>query len=113
MVGLALVSVCAKVAAAQDVKSGKDVFNQCMICHAIGPGAQNRIGPELDGRHPGSVANFDYSDANKNSGIVWNEASFKQLHCQSTGDDSGHQNAFCWPQRFVTNQRPLGLYQAV
>ena len=78
MVGLALVSVCAKVAAAQDVKSGKDVFNQCMICHAIGPGAQNRIGPELDGRHPGSVANFDYSDANKNSGIVWNEASFKQ-----------------------------------
>ncbi len=26
----------------------------------------------------GSVADFSYSDANKNSGIVWNEASFKE-----------------------------------
>jgi len=24
------------------------------------------------------VPNFDYSDANKNSGVVWNEATFKQ-----------------------------------
>ena len=68
-------------AAAQNVTSGADVFKQCTICHAIGPGAQNKIGPELnglDGRHSGSVPNFDYSDANKNSGIVWNEATFKQ-----------------------------------
>jgi cytochrome c len=32
----------------------------------------------LDGRHSGSVAGFDYSDANKNSGIVWDEAAFKK-----------------------------------
>lgn len=68
-------------AAAQNATSGADVFKQCTICHAIGPGAQNKIGPELnglDGRHSGSVPNFDYSDANKNSGVVWNEATFKQ-----------------------------------
>jgi cytochrome c len=68
-------------AIAQDLANGQKVFQQCQICHSIGPGAQNKIGPELnglDGRHSGSVANFSYSDANKNSGIVWNEATFKQ-----------------------------------
>jgi cytochrome c len=65
---------------AQDAQKGATVFNQCMACHAIGPGAQTKIGPELnglDGHKAGTVPNFSYSDANKNSGIVWNEASFK------------------------------------
>ena len=64
----------------QDAEKGKTVFNVCLVCHAIGPGAQNKIGPVLnglDGRKAGTVANFDYSDANKNSGIVWNEATFE------------------------------------
>lgn len=68
-------------AAAQDVAAGEVVFRQCGVCHSIGPGAQNKIGPELnglDGRHSASVANFNYSDADKNSGIIWNEATFKQ-----------------------------------
>ena len=46
-----------------------------------GPGAQNKVGREqngLDGRKAGSVPNYQYSDANKNSGIVWNEATFKE-----------------------------------
>ena len=46
-----------------------------------GRGDRNpRPGPELNGingHKAGTVANFSYSDANKNSGIVWNEASFK------------------------------------
>jgi cytochrome c len=56
-------------------------FKKCLICHSVGPGAQNKIGPAqngLDGRKAGSVANYQYSDANKNSGIVWNEATFKE-----------------------------------
>jgi cytochrome c len=68
-------------ARAQDADKGKQVFNMCSPCHSIGPGAANKIGPELnglDGRHSGTVENFDYSDANKNSGIVWNETTFKQ-----------------------------------
>ena len=62
-------------AAAQDVEKGQHSFNKC-----VGPGAENKVGPELnglDGRHAGTAANFNYSDANKNSGIVWNEATFK------------------------------------
>ena len=67
-------------AAAQDVEKGQRSFNKCLPCHAIGPGAENKVGPELnglEGRQAGIAANFSYSDANKNSGIVWNEATFK------------------------------------
>jgi cytochrome c len=41
----------------------------------------NKVGPELnglDGRHSGNAPNFSYTDANKNSGIVWNEGNFKE-----------------------------------
>ena len=68
------------VLGAQDAQKGKTVFNVCLVCHAIGPGAQNKIGPELnglDGRKAGTVPNFEYSDANKNSGIVWSEATLE------------------------------------
>jgi cytochrome c len=50
-------------------------------CASLGPGATNLVGPELnglDGRHSGSVAGFNYSDANKNSGIAWGGATFKE-----------------------------------
>jgi cytochrome c len=67
-------------AAAQDVEKGQRSFNKCLPCHAIGPGVENKVGPDLnglDGRHAGAVASFNYSEANKNSGLVWNEATFK------------------------------------
>src|SRR5215472_17661431 len=75
-----LIAAVSVPAMAQDAQKGKTVFNVCLACHTIGPGAQNKIGPELnglDGRKAGTAANFDYSDANKNSGIVWNEPTFK------------------------------------
>ncbi len=67
-------------AQAQDVAAGERSFAKCKICHRIGEGAKSLVGPELnglDGRKAGSVPDFNYSDANKNSGIVWNEATFK------------------------------------
>src|ERR1700742_4987867 len=70
----------ASSARAQDAAAGKTSFNKCLPCHAIGEGAKNKIGPELnglDGRKAGTVEGFSYSDANKNSGITWNEAEFK------------------------------------
>jgi cytochrome c len=73
-------SISASAALAQDVAAGKASFNKCMACHAIGAGAKNKIGPELnglDGRHSGTAPDFSYSDANKTSGITWNEAQFK------------------------------------
>ena len=74
------IAASASAAAAQDVANGQHSFNKCLPCHAIGPDAENKIGPQLnglDGRHSGTAPNYSYSDANKNSGIVWGEATFK------------------------------------
>ena len=68
-------------ALAQDADAGKTSFNKCLACHAVGEGAKNKVGPVLnglDGRKSGTVEGYSYSDANKNSGITWNEASFKE-----------------------------------
>jgi len=77
----ALIATCTGTPVAQDVEKGANVFKQCQVCHSIGPGAKNKLEPELnnlDGRAAGTVPNFMYSEPNKNSGIVWNEASFKE-----------------------------------
>jgi cytochrome c len=67
-------------ALAQDVAAGETSFRKCAPCHSIGPDAANKVGPELnglDGRKSGMVDGFNYSDANKASGITWGEAVFK------------------------------------
>jgi cytochrome c len=68
-------------ALAQDVAAGEASFRKCAPCHSIGPDAANKVGPELnglDGRKSGTVDGFNYSDANKGSGITWGEAVFKE-----------------------------------
>jgi cytochrome c len=65
---------------AQDVAAGEQSFKKCLPCHAVGEGAKNKVGPVLnglDGRHSGTIPDYGYSDANKNSGITWDEAAFK------------------------------------
>ena len=68
-------------ASAQDVAAGEKSFRKCLPCHSIGPDAQNKVGPKqngLEGRKSGTVEGYAYTDANKNSGIVWNESTFKE-----------------------------------
>jgi len=65
------------MAAAQDAEAGKKLFTKCAPCHAIGPGAKNKVGPELNGildRPAASVEGFAYSDALKKSGLKWDDA---------------------------------------
>jgi cytochrome c len=74
-------SSLASAALAQDAAAGKTSFNKCLPCHSIGEGAKNKVGPELnglDGRKSGTAPDYNYSDANKNSGITWGEAVFKE-----------------------------------
>ncbi|PQA86180.1 c-type cytochrome [Hyphococcus luteus] len=62
---------------ATPAERGRKVFNQCAICHAAEEGAGNRVGPNLFGvvgRKAGTLEGFSYSQAMKNSNIVWNEA---------------------------------------
>ena len=69
---------------AQDAAAGAQVFRKCLPCHAVGPGAKNKVGPELnglDGRHSGTAPGYSYSAANKKSGIVWKKETFeKYIH---------------------------------
>ena len=68
-------------AIAQDLSAGETAFRKFQICHDVGEEAKNKLGPELnglDGRKAGTVEGYDYSDADKNSGIVWSEGSFRE-----------------------------------
>ena len=70
-------SAAVPAALAQDAAAGKSSFNKCLACHAIGEDAKNKVGPQLNGlngRKSGTAPDYNYTDANKNSGITWNEA---------------------------------------
>jgi cytochrome c len=78
--GLAI-AASAGATQAQDLSAGETSFRKCAPCHSIGEDAANKVGPilnRLDGRKAGVVEGFNYSDANKSSGITWNEATFKE-----------------------------------
>ena len=60
-----------------DAEKGEKVFKKCKACHAVGEGAKNKVGPELNGimdAPAGQKEGFKYSAAMKDSGIVWDEA---------------------------------------
>jgi cytochrome c len=81
LLGLLALTVSTGMAAAQDVAAGEQSFKKCLPCHAVGEDAKNKVGPVLnglDGRKSGSIEGFSYTDANKNSGITWSEAAFKE-----------------------------------
>ena len=69
----------AGAAMAQDAAAGEQIYvKKCKVCHQLG---KNAVGPDLTGiigRKSGSVEGFNYSDANKNSGITWDAATFKE-----------------------------------
>ncbi len=79
---LVLLSATIGFSHAQDAVStgrpdlGAEVFKKCMACHQVGPNARNGIAPVLNGvvgRPAGQYPNYNYSLANKNSGLVWDE----------------------------------------
>ena len=78
--GLAIVAAAALgcgPAAAQDATMGEQLFSRCTVCHDTGAGAQNRVGPELNGivgRRAGSLPGYGYSEALKQAdidGLIW------------------------------------------
>ncbi|TDH36308.1 c-type cytochrome [Pseudohoeflea suaedae] len=66
-------------ASAADAAHGEKIFARCKACHAVGEGAKNRAGPQLNGifgRAAGSAEDYRYSDAMKDAGaqgLVWND----------------------------------------
>jgi cytochrome c len=74
LVALALLGA---TASARADEPGEGIFKRfCMVCHTTEAG-KNKIGPSLAGivgRKAGSVPGFNYTDANKNSGVTWDDA---------------------------------------
>src|ERR1700752_4027736 len=98
-VAAALLFLLATYAAAiaGDTAAGEIVFKKCMVCHAIGPGAVNKVGPELNGvigRKAGSVPGYNYSQANQTSGIVWDETTFTKYIADPRGVVPGTKMTF-------------------
>jgi cytochrome c len=81
LLSLALVLPAMSSAQAQDVAAGEKLFSQCRACHQVGDTVKDEVGPVLNGlfgRKAGMVEGYTYSPANKNSGITWDEATFRE-----------------------------------
>ena len=84
-------------ASAQDAAAGEKVFTKCRVCHQIGPNAKNNVGPLLNGligRKTGSIEGYTYSAANKESGLTWDEATFKEYIVNPQAKIKGTKMAF-------------------
>ncbi len=76
-----MIAASAGGAWAQDLAAGETSFKKCLPCHAVGEDAKNKVGPllnGLDGRKSGTIEGYNYTEANKNSGISWDEAAFSE-----------------------------------
>lgn len=76
--GTALLAMTMHASADGDAAKGEKVFKKCAACHAVGPDAKNKVGPELNGivgRSWGVVEGFKYSKGllEMADGKVWDE----------------------------------------
>ena len=68
-------------ALAQDLAAGENSFKKCLPCHSVGEDAKNKVGPVLnglEGRKSGTIEGYNYTEANKTSGITWDDAQFRE-----------------------------------
>ncbi|MFQ5634434.1 MAG: c-type cytochrome [Gammaproteobacteria bacterium] len=71
--------------ASADVERGEILYFQCRACHSMNEGGPHKVGPNLwgmFGREAGSVPGFAYSDALRDSGIVWTPATVDEWLAQ-------------------------------
>jgi cytochrome c len=80
VIAVTMLAASAGTSLAQDAAAGEQVFKRlCSPCHDIGADAKVKLGPPLngvDGRKAGTYEGFNYSPANKNSGITWDHDAF-------------------------------------
>ncbi len=87
-------------AAAQDgdASRGQRVFNQqCRACHTLEKDGAQTAGPNLHrvfGRKAGTAPSFEFSDAMKKSGIVWDDATMTEYNRDPKGKVPGTKMVF-------------------
>ncbi len=94
--GIALIGQPAR--AEGDAAKGERVFNsQCKLCHTLDKGGRSQVGPNMHGlfgRKAGTMEGFEFSDAMKNSGIVWNETTIAEYSKDPKGRIPGNKMVF-------------------
>lgn len=95
LLAVALVAAVPSLASAQDAAKGEKVYRKCKACHAVD--GKNKVGPHLDGvvgRAAGAVEGYNYSDALKNSGKTWDEATLDAYLADPKGYIPGNKMIF-------------------
>jgi cytochrome c len=73
---LTALSFFAGAARAEEPGPGEEMLHKCEICHSLAADGPTKVGPNLHGiygRKAGTAPGFAFSDAMKNSGIVWDD----------------------------------------
>lgn len=84
-------------ASAQDVAAGEKSYAKCRACHQVGETARNAVGPKLNGlfgRTAGTIEGYNYSPANKKSGVTWTEETFAKYIKDPRAFMPGNKMAF-------------------
>ena len=82
---------------AADAAAGQALFARCRICHTMQAGAPNTVGPNLHdvfGRKAGTYDSSAYSEAMKNSGIVWDDDTLRKYLSNPKDFVPGNKMAF-------------------
>ena len=86
---------------AADVAAGEKAFAKCKICHAIGEGATNKVGPQINGlagRKMASVEGFKGYGADLkamgDAGKVWDAATLATYLADPKAFNPGTKMAF-------------------
>ncbi|HYD31413.1 MAG TPA: c-type cytochrome [Azospirillaceae bacterium] len=83
-------------AQAGDAAAGEKVYAQCKACHSLEAG-KKMVGPSLAGivgKKAAGMEGFAYSDAMKNSGLTWDDASLAGYVADPKGKIPGNKMAF-------------------
>ena len=94
---LLLLAVPPAARAEGDAASGEKIFRKCKACHTLAAEEKHKIGPNLYGlfeRKSGAAEGFRYSDAMKQAGIVWNEATLDKYLASPKDAIPGNKMAF-------------------
>jgi len=87
------------VAAAQadEPGAGEAMLKKCEICHSLATAGPAKAGPNLHGvfgRKAGTVTGFAFSDAMKNSGIIWDDNTLAKFLRDPKGSLPGNRMSF-------------------
>ena len=89
LLGFGLVGAGTSSPAPSEIAAGQQIYERCGACHSLD---RDRVGPRhcgLFGRRAGSVPGFAYSDAMRNSGIVWTRETLDRFLANPLGTIPG------------------------